>query len=170
LYNFFIGLIVSVLVVVLYHFCMKGDKIGYIRTGEVLRSFSGLKLAQKQFESEYKIAKSNADTLLGRVERIKGNALLKQRSPREWTERVAKAESELAVYSKSAESQIQARQQQLSKEAVDKVNLFIEDYGKAHRYKLILGSTESGNILYGDVGDDITKEVLEGLNAKYPQF
>jgi outer membrane protein len=47
------------------------------------------------------------------------------------------------------------------------VNGFIESFGEKNQYKLILGTTESGSILYGNKGDDLTDEITKNLNEQY---
>jgi outer membrane protein len=43
----------------------------------------------------------------------------------------------------------------------------VEEYGKENGYDLILGTTTSGNILYGTEKKDITEQVLNALNNAY---
>ena len=52
-------------------------------------------------------------------------------------------------------------------DAVEKINSYIADYGKKHYYKMILGATMDGNILYADEQDDLTQNILKDLNDIY---
>jgi outer membrane protein len=70
-------------------------------------------------------------------------------------------------YGKRAEEQMAAREQELSKNATDKINSFIEEYGKKNEYRLILGANGTGNVMYGTEGDDITDIILTELNTRY---
>jgi len=160
--------IVSSIIIFTFLKVFSSDKIGFVRSGEILKSYKGLAIAQKQFELEYKIAKGNSDTLLKRFDLAKNNLVLKKKSPSDWKKQLQFAENNFLQYQKSADDQLKARQAELSSNAITKINFFIEDYGKSHDYKYILGSTDNGNILYGKVSDDITKEILDGLNNSIP--
>ena len=166
----FFTLLITTLTVAffIYHRYFNSNKVVYVRTGEVINSFNGFKQAQKQFEGEIAIAKGNTDTLAQRLKVLRENIDLRKKSSQEWAYKVGKAENEFIQYQKNAEIQLQSRQQELSRNAISKINLFIEEYGKEKGYKLILGSTEDGSILYGFSEDDITKEIIEKLNKKYP--
>jgi hypothetical protein len=85
--NFLLSPVCSLLVVVAslygYHtFFFK--RIGYVRTGEAITSFNGIKEAPKQFESEFRIAQANTDTLRNRLKSLKHNLSLKRKSSQEW--------------------------------------------------------------------------------------
>ena len=48
-----------------------------------------------------------------------------------------------------------------------KINAFMKEYGAAHRYEIIFG-TSQGNILYGEnTAADITNDVIKGISKKY---
>lgn len=170
IFQFLICLVVSLATVYLYTEFIRKERIGYVRTGEVIQSFNEFKRIQRQFESELRVVRGNADTLRTRYEALKNDPQRKNKSTQDWAYQVGKAENEWLQYQKNAEAQMQARQQELSRDAIDKINLYIQDYGKQKGFKLILGATDGGNILYGESGDDITKEILEGLNKKYPRI
>ena len=45
---------------------------------------------------------------------------------------------------------------------------YVKDYGKENGYTYIFGDNDSGGMLYGSESLDITEEIIEGLNKKYP--
>ena len=49
----------------------------------------------------------------------------------------------------------------------NQLNQYMLDYGKTHRYKLIFGANNSGNILYSSETVDITRELINYVNQKY---
>ncbi|MFL5730509.1 MAG: OmpH family outer membrane protein, partial [Cytophagaceae bacterium] len=85
----------------------------------------------------------------------------------EWGYQVGLAEKEYLQYNQTAQEQLQQRQRQLSGQVLTTVNTFIQDYGKNHGYKIILGTTNDGSILYGLDQDDLTSVILEELNKNY---
>jgi outer membrane protein len=51
---------------------------------------------------------------------------------------------------------------------VDKVNVYLDEYGKKHNYSIIFGTVMGGSILYGNKDKyDITQEIINGLNERY---
>ena len=76
-------------------------------------------------------------------------------------------ESEL----RSADINLRRMSESMSNELREKVwqriNSYIEDYGKINKYKIILGTQGNGTIMYAIEGKDITTEFLEYANSKY---
>ena len=50
---------------------------------------------------------------------------------------------------------------------VEKINIFVAEYGKKKHYSVILGTGPGGNIIFGNQAYDITDEVAAGLNERY---
>jgi len=44
---------------------------------------------------------------------------------------------------------------------------YLESYNREKGYSVILGKNQTGNVLHAQDELDITKEVVDGLNAKY---
>ena len=49
----------------------------------------------------------------------------------------------------------------------DSINAFLKEYNKTHGYSLIFSNTGFDNLLYADSTFNITKEIVDGLNARY---
>ena len=49
----------------------------------------------------------------------------------------------------------------------DRLNNYIEEYGEAHSYKIILGTQGGGNVMYANDATDITNDILNYANGKY---
>ncbi|WP_048331271.1 OmpH family outer membrane protein [Bizionia psychrotolerans] len=65
------------------------------------------------------------------------------------------------------ESTIQGDSQQTIDSLITKVRDYVKDYGKKNGYTYILGSNEAGSVMYGDESKDLTKVILDALNADY---
>ena len=50
---------------------------------------------------------------------------------------------------------------------LSQINSLAQQYGKEHGFDLILSTTQSGSILYGDDAIDLTKDLLATLNRNY---
>jgi len=56
---------------------------------------------------------------------------------------------------------------EVSQQIWDRLNGYINEYGKAQQCKIILGTQGGGNVMYGDELADLTEEILGYANAKY---
>lgn len=142
------------------------NKIRYVRTGVILEQYKGMVEANKQFESDWKRALANADTLKARYESVKSNPQ-NFKSAKEYGYQLAQYEAELTQYRQNADVQLQQRKQELTSKVVGDINTFIKDYSAGQRYPIVLGATNDGNILYGEDEEDITDVLLKELNLQY---
>lgn len=54
------------------------------------------------------------------------------------------------------------------KSVIEKVNIYVQEYGKNHRYSIIFGTVHGGSIIYGNRDRyDITEQIIKGLNERY---
>ncbi|PHS07648.1 MAG: hypothetical protein COA88_08085 [Kordia sp.] len=56
---------------------------------------------------------------------------------------------------------------EVSQQIWDRLNGYINEYGKAQQSKIILGTQGGGNVMYADDSVDVTAAILEYANAKY---
>ena len=49
----------------------------------------------------------------------------------------------------------------------DSINAFLKEYNKTKGYSMIISNTGFDNLLYADSIYNITREILDGLNARY---
>ena len=64
-------------------------------------------------------------------------------------------------------TEINDKLQEKNKITADSVINYIKRYNKDHQYTLILEKSGINGILYGEPTLDITREILDGLNAEY---
>ena len=57
--------------------------------------------------------------------------------------------------------------QKLNEQLKDTVNIFLAEYNKTHKYKMILANTVNDNVLFAEKECDITKDVVDQLNARF---
>ena len=55
----------------------------------------------------------------------------------------------------------------VSQQVWDRLNLYIREYGKKHKYKIIFGMQGSGNIMFTKSGVEKTDEILDYCNKRY---
>ena len=161
--SFLFTIVFVLLTVVAYDQLWSKKKLAYVKTGTLLEKYEGIVSASKELENNTKTIQANVDTLKNRVLSLQE----KYRKDKSVYGKLSVAEKEYSSYSTTAGQEIGKLRAELLKKNVDKINAFIKEYGKKHAYAYILGATENGNILYAPDGDDITEEVLEGLNREY---
>jgi outer membrane protein len=151
-----------------YHKAFR-EKIGYVKTGYIISEYKGMILANEQFDKEIKQVQTNLDTLRLRYEHLQaGEKNIPSAKREELAYQLGMARAEYEKYNQQAGQQMESRKQQLTGKVLEEINAFIQDYGKKEGYRYILGTTESGSILYAGESDDITSTILKALNDKFP--
>jgi outer membrane protein len=158
-----ISIVISTSLLFTYHLVFY-NKIGFVRTGEILMKYKGMISTNDQFQKEVALVQRNIDTLKSRYEGLRNQ---KGVSDREHGYNLGVAENEYRQYENSAKQQMEMRRQELAKGVLDRINKFIQDYGEKNRYDFILGSTNEGSLLKGRKSDDLTERILTELNAEY---
>ncbi len=64
-------------------------------------------------------------------------------------------------------AELMAEQNANSKRLFDSVTNYLKIYNAKYNYSLILSTTKGGNVLFSQPGLDITKPIIDGLNARY---
>ena len=151
---------------------MSAPKIGYIRTAVVLEKYEGMIEAKNEYDKKSKVWEANIDTLkkdlIRNVEIFNNNfSKLSLKEKEKGRFFLKKKEDGVITYKSAVEENADAEKEKMLKSVVGQINSFIEKYGKNNGYKVILGTTADGSILYGDNSIDITEEVLINLNNEY---
>jgi Skp family chaperone for outer membrane proteins len=76
-------------------------------------------------------------------------------------------EVELEKYGAAIREQAQAEEDKLLGGALAQINSFVKAYAREQGYTVVLGTTQSGSLLYASDAVDITDQVLRGLNESY---
>ena len=58
-------------------------------------------------------------------------------------------------------------QSELNKQLFDEITNFLKEYNKEKGFSIVLSTQLGGNVLYAEDGFDITKEIVDRLNANY---
>jgi|GEM_PF-1612822 len=162
-----VSVIASLTLLACYHIFFT-KKMGYVKTGELLEKYEGMKNANVQFMEEIRIVQSNVDTLRSRLDLLKSREnMISDSEKKQWAMEVGSRENELEQYSHSADEQLKNRQVQLTEKVISEINKAIQDYGKANNYAFVFGTTANGNLIYAEEGDDLTEIILEKLNAEF---
>ncbi|MCF6361703.1 MAG: OmpH family outer membrane protein [Cyclobacteriaceae bacterium] len=168
---FFINMLVTVGVVVLI-LNYQRTKIAYIHSQELIYDYAGTMEAMAEFNNEKLKWQANIDTLntnfeynveeyrneysnLNKIQRVKVE------------KRLSSQENQLQGYRDAIAKKAEEQERVLLEGVVNQINSFVKTYGEENGYKIILGTNQSGNIMYAEQTLDITKEIIEAMNKNY---
>ncbi len=148
----------------------KDNHIAFVRSQDLVYGYDGMKEAHEKFKANTNQLQANLDTLKADYQRTVDNY-----NAEEWSEEekqkqqtlLQKQEQNIRQYAKAIEQRMQEEDEKITQAVLNQINSFIEEYGKEKGYTLILGTTVSGNILYGNEAEDITDDLLKALNKNY---
>ena len=164
--------ILLVFAVFLFASCQNQMKVGYVDNGKLVNDY----MKKKDIESRYerKIASFNK-----RVDSIGKSFKLEtqdfQRKVTSMSEKAAQEQYQiLGQKQQFLQQQFQSEEQDIQKQSqteidslISEVKTFVKEYGKKNSYTYILGSNDAGSVMYGNEDNDLTKELLDALNAEY---
>lgn len=158
--------------VALYHIFLRPSEIVYVDSNKLLENYQGMKDARQEFQLKAQQWQANIDTLKAELDREiakyesgKGEMTSKERELNE--QLLQTRRKQFMDYQQGIQQKSQQEDFQMTERVLIEVNAFITEYGKQKGYKYILGTGNSGNIVYAEEEVDITFELLESLNKSY---
>lgn len=147
-------------------------KIAFVRSQDIIYKYEGTVEAMAKFNNQKQQWQANVDTLkfdfqraVNRYNQEYAALSVSERQQRE--EGLSQQERQFQNYAGAINDKIQAADEEMMQASLNQINAFVEEYSQSHGYDIILGTTLSGSVLYGDEGLDITDELLEALNKNY---
>lgn len=149
------------------------QKIGFIDTGEVVNEYQEKKDVEEEFKGKQEQLRKKNDSISQafQLEVQEFQVASQKMSQKKAQEKY----QELGQKQQLLQQQIQFSEQQLAQtfnaeidSVIINVKDFAKDYGKKNGYTFILGTSEAtSSILYGEDALDLTKTILDALNADY---
>lgn len=99
--------------------------------------------------------------------KVQNNAYLTQERAQQEYNRIAKLEQDLQNLSNKLQAELMSENEKNSLQLRDSINAFLKQYNKSKGYSMIISNTGFDNLLYADSIYNITREILDGLNASY---
>lgn len=162
-----------VVLMLVFTSCQKQSKIGFIDNGTVISDFQ----EKKDVEAKFKVKE---DAFRKRADSIGQAFQLEVQSTQAKAQKSSQAKAQemmggLQQKQQQLQQQMQVEQQQLTQafqaeidSVIVKVKDFVKDYGKANGYTYILGTSDAAaTVMYGADENDLTKTIVEALNAKH---
>jgi len=154
-----------------YHLLVK-EKTVYVNIGRLMEEYEGMKDARQEYEKLSNQWQANLDTLISdwqeelkAYEKEHSGMTKKEKELKE--ELLLNKQQQINQYQEAIKLKAREEEQKLTQNAVNRINDFMEEFGKKNGYSIILGADGSGNLLYADKKIDITDLVLEGLQEEY---
>lgn len=152
-------------------------KVAYVNIDSILLKYNlSLELndaiSKRQANMKAKLDKESADfqqdaqVFQDKVQR--GIFLTQQRAEQAQQELLAK-QQELQQLEYDYSNQLATEQQKMNIQLFDSITSFINSFNSPEKYQVILGHQLGGNLLYGSEKLDITNEIVNGLNKRYPK-
>ena len=166
--------IVLTILVLSFASCQQ-QKIGFIDTGEIVNEYQ----EKKDLEEKFKGKKAQLDKKndsISKAFQLEVQAF--QLKSKKMAQSKAQAlYQELGQKQQLLQQQIQFSEQQFGQQfnaeldsVIVSVKDFAKDYGKKNGYSYILGTSEAtSSVIYGEDANDLTKTILDALNAKYKE-
>ncbi|HNP19915.1 MAG TPA: OmpH family outer membrane protein [Fulvivirga sp.] len=156
----------------LYFSIENKPKIAYIESNRLLVSYKGMQAASSEYQNKVKIWTANIDTLRNELQtEIKKYEVEKKglsKKERQLTEKLINTkQKQLVDYQRSIEQKAAKEDQEVTQKVLDKVSAYVKSFGNKHGYTIIIGATESGNLVYAEEALNLTDEILIGLNEEY---
>lgn len=150
---------------------LRSEEIVYVDSTVLLEKYQGMLDARAEFQKKASAWQANIDTLESEVKSAimdyeKGVSKMTAKEKELSQELIRTKQQQFRDYQQAIQQQSQQEDLAMTQQVLDRVNVFIREYGKKKNYKIILG-TSQGNIVYAEDGLDITDEVVELLNADY---
>ena len=188
-------LLVAVIVLFILHFTGKGTfnkssdakgitadsanirlPIAYVRTDSLLTNckfFNDLndallkKVEDRKQQINQKAEKLNKD-VVDFQQKAQSNGYLTQESQAQAQNRLISQKQDLDALADQVDKEISAERVKVSIQVQDTIISVLKQFNTPRKYQLILSNSGMDNILYADQVYDITKEVIDFLNAHLP--
>jgi outer membrane protein len=151
-----------------------GEGVVYVNIDSLVRGYDLYFDLQKEFEAK---AKKKDGDFTARMKKFESDArdfqekvekgLVTRSQAQQLQEGLAKREQELMQLRQQLQSELQEEEAVMLRQIQNNIQNYITEYNKDKKYTLILSTSGSNVVLYGDPELNITSEVLNGLNETY---
>ncbi len=145
-------------------------RLAFVRSNVLIYEYQGMKDAHARLET---LSNEWLGEIKQKEENLKGQQELIHKAadegevPQVLQRDAAAAYHEIEALKSEIAGEFQEKEQKLTQGALNQINDFVQEYGRREGYDLVLGTSNSGNVLYGVDAIDITDEVLKELNRVY---
>ncbi|PRP65870.1 hypothetical protein BST86_01585 [Nonlabens agnitus] len=167
-----LAILALILSIVSFFYPFSTSEQVFVDVNKLLDGYKRTKVVRADFEAKAKTLNANVDSLVADWQK-ELKVYEKERSSMSAKELELKQEllgnkqQQINSYQQAVQKQIQEEDQKATQTVINDINDYVKQYGKDNGYRIILGASGSGNIMYADEAADLTEEVLVGLNADF---
>ena len=149
------------------------QEIVYVNSDSLLTNYDYYKDVRDKFQEKSKKAQADLTAKGTAFQREvaayqQGAAGLSAEQRANTEERLARKQQELATYNQNAGNALANEEATENDKLYNKVSDYLKVYAKSKGYKIVLTYSKSNPaVLYADESLDVTKAVVNGLNAEY---
>lgn len=170
----FAALTLSLLALLLTFRDTNKRKVAFVKSAVLVERYSGMEEMKKAYEKKIEQWAGQINSAEKEFMKEKESSEKEfENASREGKEQLQKSMQlkyeQLNNLKKQLEEKAETENKEMTEAVLNQVNSFVTSYAKKHDYDLILGTTLSGNILYGSEQIDITEELIKELNKYYEE-
>ncbi len=165
-------IIISSIMVFLFQMFFPKPKIAYIDSGKLLIAFSEsakiqneLKTEDEKWQADLKKLQDSLKVSIDIMSNEYDNATPARK--KDLQDNLSARNQQINNFRQANLRKMDEMRQKKMTGVVEKINIFVAEYGKKKHYSVILGTGPGGNIIFGNQAYDITDEVAAGLNERY---
>lgn len=167
-----LALVASISVVVYVN--SNHPKLAYVDSALLVQEYEGMQDAVKAYQTKAAVWQANIDTLAAELSRTvrefeKNKNSLGPNEVKLSQELIQSKRAQFLNYKKAISEKAQGEDEKMTKAVMEEINAYVKRYGEQQNFEIIVGANQTGNLVYAKEGLNITKEVLESLNAEYQQ-
>lgn len=121
------------------------------------------KKAEAELNSKSKLYGKNGKDYQDKVSK----GLVTRATAAEMEQALVQQQQELVNFRDNLQSNLLEEEQVMNRQIIDYITTFLDENKSDYNYQYILGKSFGSVVLYGDSGLDITRRVLDAINAKY---
>lgn len=121
------------------------------------------KKAEAELNSKGKLYEKNGKDYQDKVSK----GLVTRATAAEMEQALVQQQQELVNLRDNLQSNLLEEEQVMNRQIIDYITTFLDENKADYNYQYILGKSFGSVVLYGDSGLDITRRVLDAINAKY---
>ncbi len=149
-------------------------QVAYINSDSVLENYTYAEKLKQDFqtktsglERDYQSRVQGLQKEINDYQQNSGNLTINQ--ARALEENLVKKQQNLQLYQQKLSQDLMVEEASMNKDLYDRVTGFLRDYGQQNNLQLIVKYDQGSDVLFASDAMDITKMVIDGLNAAYEQ-
>ncbi len=147
----------------------------YINTDSLLSNYNFSRDLNEKFLKKQEDSRTDFNFKAKKLEKeavefqrkLQNNGFLTRARAEEAQRKLIAKKQNLQQLDQKLSAELMAEQNANSKRLYDSVTNYLKLYNAKHNYSIILSTTQGGNVLFSQPGLDITKQIIDGLNARY---